>query len=225
MLSAQARGHRLWHYDVGSLTLDENGRLTALAAPVRGAARGRRSLRTRAKPRRLDLGRDIDVVLMRQDPPFDMGYITATHLLERLAGETLVVNDPRERAQRARKGVRARLRAASCRRRWSPAALDEVRAFSAATARWWSSRSTATAARRSSACPRAATTSSALIERVQPDLARAAHGPAVPPRGRRRRQAHRAGRRRVRRRDQPQAGGGRVPLEPRAGRLCRGDRR
>jgi glutathione synthase len=37
----------------------------------------------------------VDVVLMRQDPPFDLGYITATHLLERLEGETLVVNDPR----------------------------------------------------------------------------------------------------------------------------------
>jgi glutathione synthase len=46
------------------------------------------------EPRRIDLGRDIDVVLMRQDPPFDMGYITATHLLERIQGETLVVNDP-----------------------------------------------------------------------------------------------------------------------------------
>jgi glutathione synthase len=42
----------------------------------------------------LDLGHDIDVVLMRQDPPFDLGYITATHLLERIQGETLVVNDP-----------------------------------------------------------------------------------------------------------------------------------
>ena len=42
----------------------------------------------------LDLGREIDVVLMRQDPPFDLGYITAAHLLEKLAGETLVVNDP-----------------------------------------------------------------------------------------------------------------------------------
>ena len=42
----------------------------------------------------LDLGRDIDVVLMRQDPPFDLGYITATHLLERIRDETLVVNDP-----------------------------------------------------------------------------------------------------------------------------------
>jgi glutathione synthase len=42
----------------------------------------------------LDLGRDIDVVFMRQDPPFDLSYITATHLLERIRSETLVVNDP-----------------------------------------------------------------------------------------------------------------------------------
>src|SRR5205085_3276582 len=42
----------------------------------------------------LDLGKDVDVVLMRQDPPFDLGYITATHLLERIQAETLVVNDP-----------------------------------------------------------------------------------------------------------------------------------
>ena len=42
----------------------------------------------------LDLGRDVDVVLMRQDPPFDLGYITAPHLLERIQDETLVVNDP-----------------------------------------------------------------------------------------------------------------------------------
>jgi len=46
------------------------------------------------EPRMLDLGRDVDVVLMRQDPPFDLGYITATHLLERIQGEILVVNDP-----------------------------------------------------------------------------------------------------------------------------------
>jgi len=46
------------------------------------------------EPKILDLGRDVDVVLMRQDPPFDLGYITATHLLERIQSETLVVNDP-----------------------------------------------------------------------------------------------------------------------------------
>jgi glutathione synthase len=46
------------------------------------------------EPRILDLGKEVDVVLMRQDPPFDLGYITATHLLERISAETLVVNDP-----------------------------------------------------------------------------------------------------------------------------------
>ena len=93
MLSAQGRGHELFHYDVGSLTLDENDRLTALAAPVRVKPVPGDHFE-KGEPRRLDLGRDIDVVLMRQDPPFHMGYITATHLLERIAGETLVVNDP-----------------------------------------------------------------------------------------------------------------------------------
>jgi len=44
----------------------------------------------------LDLGKDADVVLMRQDPPFDMAYITATHILEHIHPGTLVVNDPAE---------------------------------------------------------------------------------------------------------------------------------
>ena len=43
---------------------------------------------------RLDLGRDVDVILMRQDPPFDMAYVTSTHLLDRIHPDTLVVNDP-----------------------------------------------------------------------------------------------------------------------------------
>ena len=93
MLSAQARGHSLWHYDVRSLTLDEDDRLTALASPVR-VRREPGSHFEKDEARRIDLGRDIDVVLMRQDPPFDLGYITATHLLERIQGKTLVVNDP-----------------------------------------------------------------------------------------------------------------------------------
>ena len=46
------------------------------------------------EPKRIDLGSDIDVVMMRQDPPFHVGYITATHLLERIEKETLVVNNP-----------------------------------------------------------------------------------------------------------------------------------
>jgi glutathione synthase len=94
MLSAQKRGHELFHYDVGSLTLDADDRLMAHARPVT-VQRVAGDHYSEGESRRLDLGRDIDVVLMRQDPPFDMGYITATHLLERIEGETLVVNNPR----------------------------------------------------------------------------------------------------------------------------------
>jgi glutathione synthase len=92
MLSAQARGHQLFHYLPQDLTY-ENGRLYAGAHPVAVQRTGRDHFRF-GDFTILDLGRDVDVVLMRQDPPFDLGYITATHLLERIQGETLVVNDP-----------------------------------------------------------------------------------------------------------------------------------
>ena len=94
MLSAQARGHEVFHYDAGDLTLDAADRLVAKARPVR-VQREPGSHFSAGESQRLDLGRDVDVVLMRQDPPFHMGYITATHLLERIESETLVVNNPR----------------------------------------------------------------------------------------------------------------------------------
>lgn len=93
MMAAQARGHELFQYDVGSLTLDAEDRLFAMARPVRvQPVEGDHF--SAGDMRRIDLGRDVDVVLMRQDPPFDTGYITATHLLERIESETLVVNNP-----------------------------------------------------------------------------------------------------------------------------------
>jgi glutathione synthase len=93
MLAAQARGYEMFHYDVGALTLDQDNRLYASARPVivQAISGDHYSL---GEARRLDLGRDVDVVLMRQDPPFHMGYITATHMLERIEDETLVVNNP-----------------------------------------------------------------------------------------------------------------------------------
>lgn len=94
MLSAQARGHELFHYDVGTLTLDADDRLIAQANSVT-VQRVEGDHFSMGESRRIDLGREVDVVLMRQDPPFDMGYITATHLLERIEGDTLVVNNPR----------------------------------------------------------------------------------------------------------------------------------
>lgn len=94
MLAAQARGYDVWHYDVGTLTLDANDRLTAFAHPVYDLQRVAGAHYRFGEPKRIDLGSDVDVVLMRQDPPFHVGYITATHLLERIEHETLVVNNP-----------------------------------------------------------------------------------------------------------------------------------
>ena len=94
MLSAQARGHRLWHYDVRSLAW-ENGCITARARPVRVQRVAGEHYGFEGDEAKIDLAEDIDVVLMRQDPPFDLGYISAALLLDRLKGETLVVNDPK----------------------------------------------------------------------------------------------------------------------------------
>lgn len=94
MLAAQSRGYDVWHYDVETLSLDANDRLTAWAHSVHELQRVDGAHFRFGKAQRIDLGSDIDVVLMRQDPPFHVGYITATHLLERIEGETLVVNNP-----------------------------------------------------------------------------------------------------------------------------------
>ena len=101
MLEAQRRGHALWHYDVRHMSLregkqDPHGvrteRLTALARPV--TVQRAQGGHYRFGPQTtLDLS-SMDVVLMRQDPPFDMAYITATHMLEHIHPRTLVVNDP-----------------------------------------------------------------------------------------------------------------------------------
>ncbi len=93
MLSAQTRGHSLYHYDVRSLAWDQ-GRISAWAHPIT-VQRVEGAHYTLGEARKIDLAHDVDVVLMRQDPPFDLGYLTGTWLLERLAGQTLVVNDPR----------------------------------------------------------------------------------------------------------------------------------
>ena len=93
MLSAQSRGHRLFEYHAEDLGYEDK-RVRTKARPVT-VQRVEGDHFSASDAVMLDLGRDVDVVLMRQDPPFDVGYITATYLLERIAGETLVVNDPR----------------------------------------------------------------------------------------------------------------------------------
>ena len=93
MMEAQGRGHSLWVYEPHRLSL-EDGRVFA-----RGHALSLRPV----KGDHADLGEmearplaEMDVVLMRQDPPFDMAYITATHFLETIHPSTLVVNNPFE---------------------------------------------------------------------------------------------------------------------------------
>jgi len=92
MVEAQSRGHSLFYYLTENLSFLD-GRLSA---------RGRDVKVRDIKGDHFSLGEmyeqdlaQVDVVLMRQDPPFDMSYISATHLLERIHPETLVVNDPR----------------------------------------------------------------------------------------------------------------------------------
>ena len=91
MLEAARRGHRLWFYTPDRLSL-EDGQLKAFAREI--AVRDEPgAYYTLGETRELDLA-EVDVVLLRQDPPFDLAYITSTHFLERIAGRVLVVNDP-----------------------------------------------------------------------------------------------------------------------------------
>ncbi|QYX56498.1 glutathione synthase [Roseovarius sp. SCSIO 43702] len=91
MLEAQERGHELFYYTPDELAYDE-GRITARGWPVT-VQRVRGDHYALGEKQVADLG-EFDVVWLRQDPPFDMFYITTTHLLDRLASQTLVLNDP-----------------------------------------------------------------------------------------------------------------------------------
>ncbi|MCU9836670.1 glutathione synthase [Ruegeria sp. WL0004] len=88
---AQARGHELFYYGPDQLAYQE-GRITARGHDMT-VQRVAGNPAVLGPLREVDLA-DFDVVWLRQDPPFDMHYITSTHLLDRLKGQTLVVNDP-----------------------------------------------------------------------------------------------------------------------------------
>jgi glutathione synthase len=92
-LEAQRRGHRLYHYLPQDLSF-YRGRVVARARTVKVRRQAGDHFLLGA-PEELDLG-TMDMVLMRQDPPFDMAYITATHLLQHIHPKTYVVNDPVE---------------------------------------------------------------------------------------------------------------------------------
>ena len=90
-LEAQARGHGLYHYLPRDLVF-RDGRVMAYGRPL-VVRREKGNHATLGNVQLIDLA-IMDVILMRQDPPFDMSYITATHLLEHIHPKTLVVNDP-----------------------------------------------------------------------------------------------------------------------------------
>jgi glutathione synthase len=91
LLEAQARGHLLFYYTVDSLSM-RDGEVSARLAPI--SVRDVEGGHVIVGEKVLTPLDQLDVILMRQDPPFDMNYITATHLLERVHPRTLVVNDP-----------------------------------------------------------------------------------------------------------------------------------
>ncbi|KPB02061.1 glutathione synthase [Ahrensia marina] len=91
-LEAQARGHELYHYTPDRLTMSGSDVTAAMEKlEVRDVEGDHFTLGDKV---RTSL-RDMDVVLLRQDPPFDMNYITTTHMLEMVHSDTLVVNNPR----------------------------------------------------------------------------------------------------------------------------------
>jgi glutathione synthase len=93
LLEAQRRGHRLSYYTPDRLAL-RDGKVSASVRPleVRDSVGDHFTL---GEPQHIDLS-SRDVVLLRQDPPFDLAYISTTHMLERIHPRTLVVNDPAE---------------------------------------------------------------------------------------------------------------------------------
>lgn len=91
MLEGERRGHKLFHYTPDRLSM-RDGKVTAMVEAVK--VRDKEGDHFTLSPaERVDLA-SFDVVLLRQDPPFDMAYITTTHILERLQPKTLVVNEP-----------------------------------------------------------------------------------------------------------------------------------
>ena len=94
MLEAQERGYKMWHYLAEDLSY-KDGAVYASARQVEVRREKGNHFTFLSEPTVLDL-RTVDVVWMRQDPPFDMSYITATHLLDLIADDTLVMNNPAE---------------------------------------------------------------------------------------------------------------------------------
>ena len=208
MVAAQARGHTVYHY------LSRGTHLRRRPALRRGAWRSGVQPVPGDDPRLgaftiLDLGADVDVVLMRQDPPFDLGYITATHLLEQIQGETLVVNDPasvRNAPKRSGCSISPQFMPPTAVTRSLGLARKFLAEHGEIVIKPLHGFAGGSVFRVSAGRPQPRF----AYRAVQPHLSRAARHPEIPSRGRRGRQADRAGRRRIRRGDQSRPGEGEI---------------
>ena len=220
LLEAQARGHRLNYYTPDRLA-HAQGRVFAAVEPlsVRDEAGNHFTL---GEPRRVELT-EFDVVLLRQDPPFDLAYITTTHLLERIHPKTLVVNDPAH-VRNAPEKVFVTEFPDLMPPTLITRDLAEIKAFRAEHGDIVMKPLYGHGGGAVFRVTRDDLNFGSLYDMFAVDLPRAMGGAEIPARREARRQAHHPGRRRIRRRGQPRAGGGRSALQHGARRLARGNR-
>ena len=208
-LEAQRRGHTLYHYLPSDLSF-RGRRLTAHAQPLE-VRREHGAHASLGAFEAVDLGR-FDVVLMRQDPPFDLAYITATHLLEHIHPATLVVNDPV-----SVRNAPEKLFATHFPELMPPTLItnraDDIHAFRREHRDIIVKPLHGKRRRRSLPPPARRREPERAARDVRPALARAVDDPALSSRGAGRRQAHHPRRRRAGRRGRPHAGGRRGACE------------
>ncbi len=213
LLEAQARGHRLLHYTPERLRL-RGPRVETMAEPLTVKdVQGDHAVL--GEPSLVDLS-TVDVVLLRQDPPFDLAYVTTTHLLERIHPKTLVVNNPRSVRDAPEK-----LFVMDFPQLMPPTLIardrDAIDAFRAEHGEVVMKPLYGAGGAAVFKVGVKGPEFRLAVRSLQRDLPRALGDPEVPPRSVARRQADHPGRRRTARSGQSRAGGGRHPLQHGAG--------
>ena len=220
LLEAQRRGHAISYYTPDRLAL-RGGKVFAAVAPL--AVRDREGDHfTLGEPRRTELA-EFDVVLLRQDPPFDLAYITTTHLLERIHPKTLVVNDPAQVRNAPGKSVRdgvSRPDAADA----DHARPREIKAFRAEHGDIVMKPLYGNGGEAVFRLDAGGPQFRLALRPLHHHLPRAMGGAEIPAGGEAGRQAHHPGRRRIRGRGQPRAGARRPALQHGARRHAEGHR-
>ena len=217
LLEAQARGHALAYYT-------PTGWRCATARCSRPCSRSRCATRwatiSRSASRGAPSSPSFDVVLLRQDPPFDLAYITTTHLLERIHPKTLVVNDPAQVRNAPEKMFVMEFPDLM-----PPTLitrdLAEIKAFRAEHGDIVMKPLYGKGGEAVFRLAREDLNFGSLYDLFAVDLPRAVGGAEIPAGGEGRRQAHHPGRRRIRRRGQPRAGARRSALQHGARRRAR----